>query len=100
MNELESGFHEALEKAYYSSKKLKYNPAYFWRMVCEKGGYQTAKHLIRTKEPSEGLASLWELGRLDLSVEAHVIQPEYAALFTDEDRQICLSRLEKYGYKP
>ena len=85
---------------YQSAKKLKYNAGYFWQMVCEKGGLQTAKHLIHTEQPSEGFSKLWELKRLDLSVEAHVIKPEYKELFTDAERQVCLTRLEEYGYSP
>ena len=77
-----------------------YNAGYFWQMVCEKGGLQTAKHLIHTEQPSEGFSKLWELKRLDLSVEAHVIKPEYKELFTDAEQQICLARLEEYGYTP
>ena len=62
--------------------------------------YYAAKQLIHTDTPSEGFTTLWELKRLDLSVEAHVIKSEYAELFTDNERQICLERLEAYGYKP
>jgi len=98
VNELEKNFHNDMVNTYLVAKRLKYNPGYFWKMVCEKGGYQTAKQLIHTESPSDGFTSLWELGRLDLSVEAHVIQSEYKTLFTDEERQICLNRLIEYGY--
>ncbi|MCL1819241.1 MAG: hypothetical protein FWG36_01145 [Oscillospiraceae bacterium] len=100
VNELENKFHNDMVNIYQSAKKLKYNAGYFWQMVCEKGGLQTAKHLIHTEQPSEGFSKLWELKRLDLSVEAHVIKPEYNELFTDAERQICLARLEEYGYTP
>jgi len=97
---LEKKFHNDMEYIYLAAKKLKYNPTYFWRMVCEKGGCQAAKQLIHTDTPSEGFTTLWELGRLDLSVEAHVIKSEYATLFTDDERRICIERLEAYGFKP
>ena len=51
------------------------------------------------RNPQSGLTRLWELGRLDLSVEAHVIKPEYSALFTEDERRVCAERLESFGYK-
>lgn len=100
MKELENRFHRDMINTYLLAKKLKYTASYFWQMVCDKGGYQTAKHLIHTNSPSEGFTKLWALGRLDLSVEAQVLKPEYTTLFTDEERQICADRLEQYNYKP
>jgi len=97
-SELEKVFHDDMVNIYLAAKKLKYNASYFWQMVCEKGGYQTAKQLIHTNTPSEGLHTLWELGRLDLSVEAHVLHPEYSSIFTSEEKQICGERLKDYGY--
>lgn len=99
MKELESKFHGEMVGIYQSAKKLKYNASYFRQMVCEKGGYLTAKHLIYTDTPSDGFTTLWELGRLDLSVEAHVIKPQYHPLFTEDERRRCINRLESYGYK-
>ena len=64
------------------------------------GGYKAAKQLIHAKNPQSGLTRLWELRRLDLSMEAHVIKPEYGALFTDDEKRICNERLESFGYKP
>ena len=99
MNEVEQKFHKDMINIYHEAKKLKYNPSYFWQMVCEKGGYETAKQLIHTDTPSEGFTTLWELGRLDLSFEAHVLKSEYKSIFTDDERSICIERLESYGYK-
>lgn len=99
MNELEKKFHSDMENIYHVAKKLKYNAIYFWGLICEKGGYQAAKQLIHTDAPSDGFTKLWELKRLDMSVEAHVLKKEYKPLFTDEERKICADRLEAYGYK-
>ena len=49
-------------------------------------------------EVSDGFTTLWELKRLDLSVEAYVLRPEYAPLFTEEERGIARARLRQYGY--
>jgi len=42
--------------------------------------------------------SLWSHHRLDLSVESHVLKPEYQDLFTDADRQQARDRLTAYGW--
>jgi hypothetical protein len=89
-----------MENIYFEAKRLKYHATYFWKMVGEHGGYEAAKQLIHKDNPSDGLSKLWELRRLDLSVEAHVLKEEYAALFTDEERAICKARLLQYGYTP
>jgi hypothetical protein len=47
---------------------------------------------------SDGFTTLWELKRLDLSVEAFVLRPEYAPLFTEEERAIARARLRQYEY--
>jgi hypothetical protein len=38
--------------------------------LLRRGGLETAKYLIKTESPSEGYTRLYELGRLDLMVEA------------------------------
>jgi len=98
MNDLEKAFHKDMENIYFEAKKLKYNASYFWQLVCEKGGYETAKQLIHTDKPSEGFTSLWERNSLGLSVEAHVLRDKYVSLFTDEERAVCRNRLVEYGY--
>jgi hypothetical protein len=37
-------------------------------------------------------------GRLDLTVEAHVIADEFAGLFTEADRNRARDRLKAYGW--
>lgn len=68
-------------------------------MIYERGGVATAKQLISKPEGTDGFTKLWENGRLDLSIEAHVLKPEYAELFTDDERRMCIERLKKYGYE-
>ncbi len=43
--------------------------------------------LITSAQPWEGFTALWERRRLDLTVEAHVIQYRFHPLFTDAERQ-------------
>lgn len=81
-----------------AKKELKYNATRFLQLVSERGGLTAAKQLIAVDGGTYGFETLWENNRLDLSVEAHVIKPEYRELFTDEEIQICKKRLEEYGY--
>jgi len=68
-------------------------------MVAEKGGVATARSLLASTTPQEGFIRLWECGRLDLTVEALVLNPEYVSLFTGQDRQEARAQLEAYGYE-
>jgi hypothetical protein len=72
----------------------------FAQMISEQGDLATAKQLPWSSAPSEGFTTLWERGRLDLTVEAHVLKAEFALLFTDADRDQARDRLEAYGGRP
>ena len=68
-------------------------------MLNEKGAIQTARQLINASQPSDGYTRLWELKRLDLSVEAVVHNnAEWHELFTQDELQRCEKRLADYGY--
>ena len=99
MDDLIKKFNDDMETIFPMAAKLGYKPSYFLQMLRDKGGYQAAQQLIHSKDPASGLTSLWEIGRLDLSVEAHVIKDEYKPLFSDEERDICTERLEAFGYE-
>ncbi|WP_432934699.1 hypothetical protein ACQPZZ_21440 [Microbispora sp. CA-135349] len=45
-----------------------------------------------------GLDALWERGRLDLTVEALVVQPRFAELFTPEEVEVARHRLGQFGW--
>jgi hypothetical protein len=68
-------------------------------MVVEHGGLETARILINSSTVSEGYTALWQLKRLDLTVEATIIDhPKWHPLFTDQELAICRQRLVAYGY--
>ena len=51
-----------------------------------------------TNSVSTAYAALWERGRLDLTVEAMVLQSHrYHPLFTSDELKICEKRLREYG---
>ena len=102
MTNLEEKFHRAMLGVYERAKEeCRYNATYFLRMVTEHGGLRAARRLLATEKPSKGFATLWECGRLDISMEALVaFEPEFAPLFTEAEREIARNRLVQYGYGP
>lgn len=99
--EREQQFHEAMVNIYQVAKRdLHYNATRFIQMVAEQGGVGAARQLLHASSVSDGFTTLWLAKRLDLSVEAHVLRPEYSELFTAEERNIAQGRLDAYGYRP
>ncbi len=99
MTILEKRFEQEMIDIYMTAKKeYGYNASHFLQMLGAKGGLAAAKQLISKPGGTDGFTTLWEHGRLDLSVEAHVLKAEFAELFTDEERRMCRERLEQFGY--
>lgn len=67
-------------------------------MIYEYGGVEAARRIIR--EMTETYEKLWEARHLELSVEALVLKPEWAPLFTPEELAVTRQRLEDCGYTP
>ena len=76
-----------------------YNPSLFIQMLHERGGLATARALLHVSQPSSGFTTLWERGRLDLTVEAVVVQEPWSSLFTPEELGVAGKRLRQLGYK-
>lgn len=95
---LELEFHEAMLTIYRRAKsEAKYNAIRFLQMVSDHGGLETAHMLINSPTVSEGYTALWERGRLDLTVEAMILNNEkYQSLFSEDELTICAKRLKKY----
>lgn len=75
-----------------------YNASRFLQMLDENGGLGTAKILLHSDQVSDGYTALWERGRLDLTVEALVLEPGWEALFTEEELKTARKRLNQYGF--
>ena len=97
---VEKRFEQEMIDIYTTAKKeCGYNASRFLQLVGAKGGLAAAKRLIGKPGGTDGFTTLWEHNRLDLSVEAHVLKPEYATLFSDEERKLCRDRLKEFGYQ-
>lgn len=77
-----------------------YWASYFLRGVRNHGGPGYAHQLLRKDGTTDGFQRLREEGRLDLTMEALVLKPEYAELFTAEERRVAAHRLAEAGYLP
>ncbi len=98
--ELLERFHAQMLNIYHRAKdEANYTASRFFHMVGENGGFESARILINANTVSEGYTGLWERGRLDLTVEALILEnPEYHPLFTVEELNICQQRLAEYKY--
>jgi hypothetical protein len=97
-----NNFDEAMFGIYRRAKsEAEYNATIFLRMISERGGLATARYLINSPKPSDGYTHLYERGRLDLTVEAMVVENgRWHELFTSEELVKARVRLAQYGYKP
>lgn len=100
MNKSEDvGFTEFLRgKAAEAKRDLGYNPGDFLKMLASYGGYETVSKLIAEKNPSSGFETLWERRRLDLTVEALVLETHWRRFFNDTLLQRAEARLKSAGY--
>ncbi len=80
--------------------EAKYNATIFLGMLHDRGGLETARFLINSTKPSDGYTHLYERERLDLTVEAMVIQEsKWHQLFAKEELDRARKRLTDYGYE-
>lgn len=99
---LTADFQEAMLDIYrQAARELNYRPKVFLDMLTMRGAVATAKALINAEEQSDGFTRLWQENRLDLSVEAVVVEhPRWYPLFTEEELARAVRRLRDAGYEP
>jgi len=90
------------EKANEAEESLGYRAKQFQKMLNAKGGEATVRQLLSKGKPTEGFNRLWELGRLDLSVEALVVESRWRPLIDDAliQRAENLLRGADYSFVP
>ena len=83
MADASATFDGAMFEIYRQAKaEAGYNATIFLQMISDRGGLETAKYLINAPKVSEGYTHLYERGRLDLTVEALVVEePRWQHLF-------------------
>lgn len=74
------------------------NHSQFLRMINETGAHPAALHLIHAAKPSDGYTDLYLKGRLDLTVEALVLEERWSPIFETETRELARKRLTDYKF--
>jgi hypothetical protein len=98
-SDLEQAFDQRMHQVYELAKsECGYNATRFLQMLIQHGGVATAKLLLASGKYSEGLTRLWEERRLDISMEATVLQEPWQQLFTEEELEMARNRLNQLGY--
>lgn len=102
MQSLSKQFDAAMFRIYQRAKsEAGYNATIFLQMLYDRRGVDTAKYLINTGKPSEGYIHLHERGRIDLTVEAMVVEnTRWHELFTADELEKARRRLGDYHYIP
>ncbi|MCC4241140.1 hypothetical protein [Thalassospira povalilytica] len=91
-------FTEAMFANYRAAKaELGYNATYFLKMLNDRKGVGTARALLASPRHHDGYTELYKLQRLDLSVEALVLNEEWRDLFLPEELDIARNRLREAG---
>ncbi len=101
MADLQEQFDLAMFEVYRRAKgEAGYNATVFLQMLSDGGGLRTAKTLINAAKPSDGYTALWERKRLDLTVEAVVVEnARWHPLFAPEEIERAKRRLSDYSYQ-
>jgi hypothetical protein len=98
-SDIEREFDIAMMDIYHRAKyEAGYNATRYLQMLQEHDGLETAKILLHSSHVSDGYTALWEHGRLDLTVEALILQEKWHSLFSDQERGIAQKRLKDYKY--
>jgi hypothetical protein len=100
MDQLEARLQQRFLDDYVTAKRqCHYRAQAFLDMILEKGAVATARQLLAADQAQSGLYELYTCGRLDLTLEAVVLEPEYQPLFTPEELAEARRRLDALGYQ-
>jgi 5-methylcytosine-specific restriction protein A len=86
-------------KAGEAERAIRYRPNFFLGMLETNGGYLTVIKLLSANGVSDGFKKLWEHRRLDLSVEALVVESEWRSAFDPVLIARAEKRLREVGYQ-
>lgn len=97
---LQNKFNEEVFESIEKMKKEVYTPTRFIRMLHQSNNNAVeVAQKVALKNATIGIEILYEKGRLDLSMEALIVKPEYKELFSSQVINACARRLKSLGYK-
>lgn len=95
MTELEQSFDARVRAALLECHRLGYHPHDFEGMLASSTAVKLAERLVTSGELQTGLKRLAQMGHLNLSVEAIMLEPEFEALFKSPVRDAARWRLDQ-----
>lgn len=87
------------EKAAEAQRAVKDKPNEFLKMLGSIGGYKTAVSLLTKPKVSDGFTRLYMERRLDLTVEAVILESRWARFFDEQLISAAEGRLSEVGYR-
>ena len=97
---LEKQFEEEMHQVYKNVTKIHRPPTYLLELINDNGGFAAAVILLEKSEPSLTFFTLWELKRLDLSVETLVLKEPWRQLFKQRHLDEAEKRLKDLRCNP
>jgi len=95
MSQLEQDFAARIRVAVLECRRLGYNPNDFEGMLAGASAARVAEKLVVSGDLQTGLKRLAQMGRLDLSVEAIMLEPPFEMLFAKPLRDAARWRLDQ-----
>lgn len=78
--------------------QCQYCSSFLLQMASSIGGVAAAKILLTAPTFQSGFEKFWEALRLDLSMEARILNPKCASLFANDELAEARNRLASVGY--
>ncbi|SHK25759.1 Protein of unknown function DUF262 [Pseudonocardia thermophila] len=75
--------------------EVDYNPIQLTEMAHQHGALGAIRRLVMAPTPSDGFVRLWSVDRLDLTVEALVLDERFSSFFTEAEIAAARRRLEQ-----
>lgn len=89
---------ELIKNCNIAQKEYGYNPTRFLQTLEKFGAVRTIQEIIRKGRTSDSFEKLQQAGRIELTMEATVVNKKYGELFTDEEVNSCYELLCEHGY--
>jgi len=93
MDEDSDAFEARIRAALIECHRLGYHPSDFEAMLSHSNAVVVASKLVSSGDIQTGLKRLAKLGRLDLSVESIMLEPQFETLFSSKLRESARWRL-------
>jgi len=99
MDQAELDFQNALQAAINESRRIGYSPTGLMGMITSSGAFEAVRRLLDKHGVPSGFTELLLKGRLDLSVEAIVLKPEWRPNFSPQELDTARRRLAEVRYQ-